>query len=599
MIWAEMLWGLLVVVLLLDMRRVGRRLQAIERLRTDGADEDSIMSWVTAPGVTIDEQTRQSALAHMKAHGLKALDLVPARAPLAMIWSMGCHIDPIAHRDDSTRPGDTGLHAFVAPTESLRGLGVEQAGVDLASFVSLAKEVRRRVDGAHDIVIAPTLKAQAFNPFFDAGTLEVKLGGSVSAVAFGVPVATVLMLIGPFLAPWMGSLALIVHLGQQTMAVRGTGFQVRMPWVQGFFRPVVDLAQWLFLLRGSTATQKQIADLRPVYAELIAKGTAEFFEPVATACPICGSTEITSGFSLPDLYQGKPGRFTVSRCKHCHGRFQNPRLSLAGLNYYYRDFYDGIGEDSLDTVFGATKDLYAARIAMVGEYGLPGSWLDVGCGHGHLFAHVRAAMPETTLSGLDLGDGVDIALARGWIDEAHRGLFPECSESLKNQFDVVSMCHYLEHTLDIPAELGAAHRVLTERGLLLIEVPDPQSVFARILGRWWMPWFQPQHIQFVTTVGMAKLLRDAGFEPLVWETGKAHTANDFVLSFSGMVRRFAPKLHVPWRPEPNILRRVLHGLIWLPGVLFVGLGAVLDMAMKPIGSRLHHSSQYRVIARKV
>ena len=599
MIWAEVLWGLLTLVLLADARRIAARLSAIPRLRPDEADDDPSIQWVTAPGIHLNEATKQAAVAHMVAHKLDALDLVPARVSLAMAWSLGCHIDPVAHRADATRPGDTAVHAFAAPASVLEGLGVEEAGADMASFVSLAREVRRRVSGAHDLAIAPDLEAHKHNPFFDAGTLEVKLGGSFAPVAFGVPFATTLMLVGPFVAPWMGTIALLTHLGQQALAVHRTGLQVRFSFLQGLARIGVDLLQWLRLLRGRPVSLDRIAALRPVYAQLLSSGTAHFFEATATACPVCDGTALTRGFSLPDLYQGKPGRFRIVRCRGCHTRFQNPRLSHEGLAFYYRDFYDGIGEDALDMVFGSTRGLYGERVAMVRAHGSPQRWLDVGCGHGHLFAHVRGVLADTQLEGLDMGDGVDIALARGWVDQAHRGTFPELACGLTDRFDVVSMCHYLEHTLDIRSELRAAHAVLQDRGLLLIEVPDPESVFASVLGRWWMPWFQPQHIHFLTTITMAALLREAGFEPIEWHTGKANTANDLVLSFTNMVRQWAPSLHVPWRPKPSFLRRVAHALIWVPGGVFVASGALLDHILAPLARRVHHASQYRVIARKL
>ena len=599
MVWAEVLWGLLAVVLLLDARRIGMRLAAIPVLRVDEAEPNEALAWVIAPGVELDTETRESALAHMHAHGLAALDLLPGRLSLAMAWSMGCHIDPEAHRTDRTRPGDTGLHAFVAPTTVLAGLGFGGAPPDLASFVSLAREVRRRVDGPHELAIARTLGAARTNPFFDAGALGVKLGGSISPVAFGIPFATGLMVLGPFLAPWMGSVALLVHLSQQWLAVRSSGLKVRLGFLQGLFRIVVDLAQWLFLLRGRQVGADRIEALRPVYAELLAQGTERFFEPRLGTCPFCNSSSLTRGFTLPDLYQGKPGRFTVVRCKACKLRFQNPRLNAEGLDFYYRDFYDGIGEDALDLVFGSTKQLYADRVDLIQAHCDPKRWLDVGCGHGHLFAHVRTAMPGTELVGLDMGAGVEIAKARGWVDEAHRGMFPELAPGLSAQFDVVSMCHYLEHTRDPEEELCAAALVLKPGGHLLIEVPDPQSIFATILGAWWMPWFQPQHLHFMTTVIMAGELRAVGLEPVEWHTGRANTANDFVLSFTNMVRALAPDLNVPWRARGSVFRRIINGLIWVPGGLFVAAGALLDHALHPLAKRLHHSSQFRVIAKKL
>ena len=190
-------------------------------------------------------------------------------------------------------------------------------------------------------------------------------------------------------------------------------------------------------------------------------------------------------------------------------------------------------------------------------------------------------------------------MARGWIDEAHRGFFPDLALDLVARFDVVSMCHYLEHTLDIRAELDAAALVLKEGGLLFIEVPDPQSIFARLMGRWWMPWFQPQHLQIVTTDTMSALLEEAGFEPLQWHTGEAAASNDLLLAISNMVRRWAPPLDVPWRPEPSAARLLTHGLVWSFGGGLILAGAILDKILAPIVRRSSHASQFRVIARKV
>ena len=41
--------------------------------------------------------------------------------------------------------------------------------------------------------------------------------------------------------------------------------------------------------------------------------------------------------------------------------FQNPRLSLDGLDFYYKDFYDGLGEDGMEFVFGFGVEPYLDR----------------------------------------------------------------------------------------------------------------------------------------------------------------------------------------------------------------------------------------------
>lgn len=594
----EVLWGVFALLFLIDALRVHGRLRGIPTLHAE-ADIQPTHRFVRAPGIHLDERTRRQAFAHLEARDLDALELLPARVSLAMAWSMGCHIDPEAHRDEAHRPGDTGAHAFLAPAGLLDSLNVVDETPDLATFVSLSREVRRRVEKSHDLAIAPGMLAHLANPFFDPEVLRIRLGGSFAPVAMGIPMVWLLLIFGVLIAPVAGWVALICFLIQQPLALLGTGFKVRLSLGQALFRWVSDFRQWAQLLGSNRIVRDKIDALRPKYREALSQGTTRFFHPKAQTCPMCEGSALIDMLTLPDLYQGKPGLFTLSRCTGCDHRFQNPQLNVEGLNFYYRDFYDGMGEDTMDLIFGATGVLYGDRIDLVKSATNPERWLDVGCGHGHLFSHVRNALPDTRLEGLDIGDGVEAGLARGWMDEVHRGFFPQEASGLADRYDVVSMCHYLEHTIDPRAEIQAAHLVLKSGGLLLIEVPDPDGPFAKLLGKWWMPWFQPQHLHFVRTKQLEILFQEAGFESLKWQKGVANTGNDFALSFYGMVSRFAPELYVPWRPKPGIIRRISHVLIWIPGALFVAFGVVLDKICAPFARRLAHSGQYRVIARKV
>ena len=97
---------------------------------------------------------------------------------------------------------------------------------------------------------------------------------------------------------------------------------------------------------------------------------------------------------------------------------------------------------------------------------------------------------------------------------------------------------------------------------------------------------------------MAGLLREAGFEPVEWQTGKAHQPNDFTLSFYNMVRKRLPKSDLPWGPQASAVRRMFQSILWIPGMLFVAFGAFLDRLVNPFARRFHHTSQYRVLAQK-
>ena len=437
------------------------------------------------------------------------------------------------------------------------------------------------------------------NPFFRAPLLSVRLGGGVGPVAIGMPIMWAIVALGLALAPWAGLVvALLLHL-QAPASVLGTHVRVPGWWWQAPLRVPIDFINWLRLLGSREVTPEQDAADRAAYAELLADGTDVFFEPEATHCPMCGSDDLRVRLTMPDVFQGKPGRFRLRRCGACNHTFQDPRLNARGLAFYYRDAYDGRNATGMDTLFSSYVQPYEDRVEMVRRHHDSERWLDVGCGHGHLCAKGQIMLPGVRFDGLDMGEGVQTARDRGWLQTAHLGLFPEQAETLKEAYDVVSMSHYLEHTIDPRAEIAAAYTVLKPGGVFLIEVPDPDSPWIRFLGRFWMPWFQPQHLHFVSSIQLASLLREAGFQPLDWETGSAHQGSDFVLSAYTWLRWLSRPMDVPWRPAPSLLARLWSAAVWVPGSGLLVLGSLLDLLLRPVGRRLHHSSAYRVLARKM
>ncbi|MCB1549269.1 MAG: methyltransferase domain-containing protein, partial [Hyphomicrobiaceae bacterium] len=117
------------------------------------------------------------------------------------------------------------------------------------------------------------------------------------------------------------------------------------------------------------------------------------------------------------------------------------------------------------------------------------------------------------------------------------------------------MHHYLEHTRDPRAELAAARTALAPGGHLLIEVPDPERSWARRAGRYWGPWLQPQHLQFLPIDGLCAELARQGFTVLARERGEAHQPVDYS-SFVGMLSQdLAPKPDKPWLPRSSSAQR--------------------------------------------
>ncbi|HVE24932.1 MAG TPA: hypothetical protein VNC22_05995, partial [Sporichthya sp.] len=104
---------------------------------------------------------------------------------------------------------------------------------------------------------------------------------------------------------------------------------------------------------------------RPYYQASIAAGIDRFWYPPRPDCPWCGSPRLKHMFSARDTTQAKPGRFVLNRCRTCGHVFQNPCLNPEGLNFYYKDFYDGIGRPAMEAVFDPRTDIYQSRARML------------------------------------------------------------------------------------------------------------------------------------------------------------------------------------------------------------------------------------------
>ncbi|MFD4507113.1 class I SAM-dependent methyltransferase [Streptomyces sp. NPDC058457] len=347
--------------------------------------------------------------------------------------------------------------------------------------------------------------------------------------------------------------------------------------------------------------QSEIEALRSAYQKDLAEGTDRFFEPRRTTCPWCDSDRLTTRLRTTDLLQHKPGAFVLDRCQDCGHTFQNPRLNDTGLEFYYRDFYDGLGEQKMSGTFGGRTKMYQGRArSMVPHDPTPKNWLDVGTGHGHFCEAAREVLPGTAFDGLDFTDGVELAAREGRVERAYHGAFPDLASDLTARYDVVSMFHYLEHSTDPDRELRAAHETVRPGGHLLIEVPDPESRYARLLGRWWLPWLQPQHLHFIPVANLRARLADLGFTVVAEQHAEAHDPVDLLAAVWLALDHTAPREDAPWLPTPpGALQKTLRAALLLAGIPALIAGTLLDrFAVRPRSHRLRVSNAYRIVARR-
>ncbi|MHB8318305.1 MAG: class I SAM-dependent methyltransferase [Acidimicrobiales bacterium] len=607
------LWVVVAIATVINGVRLRIRANALSRIDGDATKTGDVAvnghakwRWLSCDGFELDEGYKEELIAYASSRGIAVIDVVPDSLATEQALDLLRSVSPKTYRQRCLAPGATALCAIGVRGDVADRAGVdEDSGMALAELWKAAARLKRYAPRDSDLVVVgagstePTSKERLTY-------LKTRFGPGV-AVVFSIPAVLYVFLgVGLVLYPLWGLVAIVAWCLQPIIALFGSPLDPGDLWTRSLLRWMkspVDLAK---VLMAHDSEDQQARDKalelevqRAAYDELLAKGVDRFFEPARQDCPMCSSKLIRVLLTTTDLIQQKPGSFTVMVCDSCHHKFQNPRLSLVGLDFYYRDFYDGMGEDQLEFVFGATDSAYRGRAKMLEPHAEPTSWLDVGCGHGHFCLVAGEIWPDTRFDGLDMSESVEEAERRGWIDRGYRGLLLELAGQLKGRYDVVSMHHYLEHTREPLEELDAAIGALSPGGHLLIELPDPESRWRHILGRYWIPWFQPQHQHFISFSKLAELLGARGMTVVDTARGKSVQPVDLTCAVWFLANRIAPSPALPWRPQ----RGRLSGL-WRLCVLGVtgpilALALVLDNVLAIAIRAGNRSNTYRILARKV
>ncbi|MCC6587040.1 MAG: class I SAM-dependent methyltransferase [Bryobacterales bacterium] len=601
------IWYAIAAVFILDAFRMRRRLRSIPVLGGSGAEfSRPEVAFIAAEKAKLPQSTRMEATAYMQEHGIDLLDIVAADTPALAVLTLSQIVDPPVYAVNRVAIGFTSGFAMAASPELLARAGKKPPpAVEDGELAQLARAMRKYAGVHAGLAIAPGTR---FRPEFLPREWPL-FASTVTATAPPFLVVWRAILLGVLaaglvLAPAAGLAALGVFHLQPLLTIGGLALRPRDLLLTVALRYPIEIWSWFLLLASRLRAARQNAERhearRPAYDEMLANGTAAFFEPRRADCLVCKSVRLRKRIETKDLFQYKPGRFRLDECQNCGHVFQNPRLSAAGLKFYYSDFYSGLGGKSIETVFRARPKTYIERALSVKGLGQPTRWLDVGTGHGHFCCVAREAWPEARFDGLDISEGLDEGVRAGWIDRAYSGFISDWASQLKGEYDVVSLFHCLEHSPDPVRDLDAVWEVLVPGGLLVIEVPNPECRLGRLLGRFWMPYFQPQHLHLFNASNLANVLKEHGFETQRTAFNEAHTGADLffcVLLAVGSISE--PNLPLPWRARAGWALRGWNFAVRGLALPFAALALVMDLLFDKGICRVTGSNAFRVVARRV
>jgi spore maturation protein CgeB len=240
-------------------------------------------------------------------------------------------------------------------------------------------------------------------------------------------------------------------------------------------------------------------------------------------CPVCNE----QNYSL----WGMVGPYEILTCKGCGLGITSPFPSTAVLAETNQEIYQV--EQRIQAYLSRQyyfENRYKQYVKNIKTFKQKGRLLDVGCNIG-LFLKVSRQEGFDVL-GVELNKDCaeygrkhyDLDIRSNYLDEV---AFPD------EYFDVITLFDVLEHVPDMHGFIAEVRRILKADGMLVLQLPNLNSVMAGITKSNWNWLTPPDHLYHFTPYTINKFLYLKGFSPKrtrSWEPADEF-ANNVLSSF--------------------------------------------------------------------
>jgi hypothetical protein len=211
------------------------------------------------------------------------------------------------------------------------------------------------------------------------------------------------------------------------------------------------------------------------------------------SCPVCGKSEFRNKLVVEDKSVSKES-FAIVQCAACSFQFTNPRPALADIGRYYESD-DYVSHNSAAT--GVINQAYRVarfftmrrKVALLNKQAArKGKLLDYGWQVAGYEPNPRAREEATQRVGQPIGAESLVTFQQG-------------------SFDAVTLWHVLEHVHTLNETLQQLVSLLKPDGVLIIAVPNVDSLDAQHYRQDWAAYDVPRHLYHFSPKTMKQLLK--------------------------------------------------------------------------------------------
>jgi 2-polyprenyl-3-methyl-5-hydroxy-6-metoxy-1,4-benzoquinol methylase len=236
-------------------------------------------------------------------------------------------------------------------------------------------------------------------------------------------------------------------------------------------------------------------------------------------CPLCASPAFTLvRDKCRDLLYRCAGEWSLVECETCGLVYTSPSLEPEALLNYYPSNYvpyhpiSSLRSNILGSVFRSiAMSPYRLRFGSPDWNERPfdqGRLLDVGCGAGMFLK--KASSLGWQCWGIDVSP---IAVRAAQVNVPGATVSSATLDELtaNTQYNFINLSHVLEHLPSPRSALQKSHDLLSPGGKLCLNLPNIDSLEAKIFGARWVGLDIPRHLVHFRPAVIERLLEAIGF----------------------------------------------------------------------------------------
>jgi 2-polyprenyl-3-methyl-5-hydroxy-6-metoxy-1,4-benzoquinol methylase len=240
----------------------------------------------------------------------------------------------------------------------------------------------------------------------------------------------------------------------------------------------------------------------------------------SVVCHVCGSIRwkiLLHGYDRNLSTTNE--QFSVIQCRECGLGQTVPQINSEEFEKFYPEhFYQikSLPKNYIRKIFywqaeARLRRHEQAKVKGIKKFKVDGRILDIGCGMGNFL--VEASLAGYDTQGIEYSEIAAEYARKVFNINVVTGDFLNFNFA-KEQFDIITLWHVLEHFHDPISVLKKASALLRANGIIVISLPNLTSFQARLFGHRWLHLDLPRHLYHYSPRSLSMLVEKFGFSVL-------------------------------------------------------------------------------------